>query len=727
MKRQTQFSAKLMMSAASLTLAIAITPAAVWAQAASADPSAATAGQPQEIDEVIVTAQRRTQNVQVVPVAVSVASARDLERLQANNLSALQYSTPSLVVAGSDPTRQRFGIRGVSDQSRNAGVDNRIGVYVDGVWVGRSAASNQDALDVRSVEILRGPQGTLFGKNTVAGAISITTQRPELGSRNGLVEVEGGNYNLQRARGYFNFSPTENVAVRLSGGFLERDGFTENLFNKLDYDNRSDRNLRGQFLYQNDDTTLYFTVDSSKQEMRSLASGERVVDSLAPSPRQVQLNDPQDLVIEYDGVSGQYERKLASGGTFTSISAYRTSEYGGSSDEDFSPANVARTIQFGEETEHFSQEFRYASPTSDVFDYVVGAYYLDQNLKSNGSAEVFARALNPAAPPVFVGVSQTGAVDANSVAVFAHGNYRFTPALQLTVGGRLNYEKKKINFQIRDTSTLFTTGTLVDDLSSTDFSPTISLNYTLNKDMMTYARYSRGYKAGGWNADFVRSINDIAFKDESVDAYEVGLKSMLFARRLRLNVAAYHSSHSNYQVFAFVQLSNGGTALNVTNAGELSSQGFEIESELLVTKWLTLHANYGYNDASFDSFKNGGGPGINFDGNRPAEAPKHNLNLAFEMEFPLQSAQLLLQGDYNYRSSFYSNPDNLPINLNGALETINFRAGLEFDKFSVFAWIKNAGNETAQIFNGRSFLGIARARFNDPQTFGLMVKVPFGS
>lgn len=719
MRSSTQASRRLMLGSAFSVLALASMPTAALAQEAADESEGGIA-------EIVVTAQKRSENIQSVPIAISVATGEDIERLQVTNISSLQYATPSLVVAGSDPTRQRFGIRGVSDQSRNAGVDNRIGVYVDGVWVGRSAASNQDAMDVQSVEILRGPQGTLFGKNTVAGAINITSKKPEPGRFGGMLEGEAGIYGLLRARGAINLGLGDTAALRVSGSYTFRDGFTRNTFNNLDYDNRNDYGLRGQFLWDGGSTKIYIAADTAKQKSRALVSGERAPDPLAPKPREVRLNLPQDLAIKYDGISGQVDHEFGNGGTLTSISAYRTSDYAGSSDEDFSPASFARTIAFGENTKHFSQELRYASDTSGALNYIVGLYFLDQKLKSNGAAEAFAPAINPAFPAVFVGVNQSAVVNSQSYAAFLNANYRFSDALALTVGARLNHEKKDISFAIRDTSTLFTTGSLNDKLSNTDFSPTVSLNYTFDRDTMAYVRYSKGYKSGGWNADFVRSVADVKFGDESVDAYEIGFKSMFFDRKLRFNAAAYLSKHNNYQVFAFVQLSNGGTALNVTNAGKLTSKGFEIETEFAPLKWLTFHANYGYNDASFDSFKNGGGPGINFDGNRPAEAPKHNLNLGIATDFDLGFAQLKIQGDYNYRSSFFSNPDNLPINLNSSLESINLRAGLDFGKVSIFGWMRNAADDTTQIYNGRSFLGFPRVRYNDPRTYGATLKIVFG-
>lgn len=692
-----------------------------WTGQAHAQEAAAEGG----LEDIVVTAQKRTQNVQDVPVAVSVTSGADIERLQVSSVESLQYSTPSLVVSGGDPSRKRFGIRGISDGSRNTGFDNRIGVYVDGVWVGRSAASNQAVLDLTSIEVLRGPQGTLFGKNTVAGAINITTVRPDEGV-SGYLEGELGNYDHRQIRGSLNLGFNEQAAIRVSGSYLNRDGFTKNLYNGLDYDNRDDYNLRGQFQYKANDTTIYIVADTAKMKSRATAGGERLPDPLAPLPRQISHDELQNYIIDYSGVSGQVDHVFGNGGTLTSITAYRTSKLDGSADEDFSPAKVAATNIAIEDTSHFSQELRYASNSDGAFDYLIGLYFLDQKIEGAGGAFAFAKALNPAAPAIYVNARHDSIVDATTYAAFVHANYRPTEKLELTFGARLTQDDKAIDYKITDQSGLFTNGALKDKRSRTDFSPTVSVNYKASEDVMAYARYARGFKSGGWNADFVRSIADMDFDDESVDAFELGLKSEMLDKRLRLNLAAYLSKHKNYQVFSFVQLANGGTALNVSNAGKLTSKGFEVEAEAAPTNWLTLYANYGYNDSTFDSFLNGGGPGVNFDGNRAADAPKHNLSLGASTKFNLGFANLIMQGDYTYRSSFFSNPDNLAVNRNNALDLVNLRAGLEMGNVSLFGWVRNAFNVTETIYNSRSFLALPRVEYNDPRTYGLTLKVKFG-
>lgn len=692
-----------------------------WAGQAHAQETPAEGG----LEDIVVTAQKRVQNVQDVPVAVSVTSAADIERLQVSSVESLQYSTPSLVVSGGDPSRKRFGIRGISDGSRNAGFDNRIGVYVDGVWVGRSAASNQAVLDLASIEVLRGPQGTLFGKNTVAGAINITTVRPSEGF-GGYLEGELGNYDHRQVRGSLNLGFSEKAAMRVSGSYLNRDGFTKNLFNGLDYDNHDDYNLRGQFQLKANDTTIYLTADTAKMKSRATAGGERLPDPLAPLPRQISHDELQNYAIDYSGVSGQIDHAFGNGGTLTSITAYRASKLDGSVDEDFSPARVAATNIAIEDTSHFSQELRYASDNDGAFDYLFGLYFLDQKVEGTGGAFAFARAINPSAPAIFVNARHDSTVDTTTYAAFLHANYRPTEKLEFTLGARLTKDDKAIDYRISDQSGLFTNGALKDKRSRTDFSPTVSVNYKASDDVMAYARYARAFKSGGWNADFVRSVADMDFDDESVNAFELGLKTELLDKRVRLNLAAYLSKHKNYQVFSFVQLANGGTALNVSNAGKLTSKGFEIEAEAAPTDWLTLFANYGYNDSTFDSFLNGGGPGVNFDGNSAADAPKHNLSLGASTNFDLGFANLILQGDYTYRSSFYSNSDNLAVNRNNALQLVNLRAGLEKGNVSLFGWVRNAFDVTETIYNSRSFLALPRVEYNDPRTYGLTLKVKLG-
>lgn len=204
----------------------------------------------------------------------------------------------------------------------------------------------------------------------------------------------------------------------------------------------------GQFQFKAGDTTLYFAADTARFLSRATAGGERLPDPLVPLPRQIAHDDLQNYKIKYGGVSGQIDHAFGNGGTLTSITAYRTSSLLGSVDEDFTPNRFAATNIAAEDTKHFSQEIRYASDTSGDFDYLIGLYYLDQQVKGTGAAFAFAPALNPAAPAIFVNVRHDSKVDSSTLAGFLHANYRPAEKVEITLGARLTREKKSIDYKI---------------------------------------------------------------------------------------------------------------------------------------------------------------------------------------------------------------------------------------------------------------------------------------
>lgn len=683
-----------------------------------------------QIDEITVTAQKREQSLQDVPIAITAVTADDVESLNARDIRDLQYATPNLVIAGSDPARQSFGIRGISDRSRNAGIENRLGLYVDGVYVGRGIGVNQSTLDIQTIEVLRGPQGTLFGKNTVAGAINITTKEP--GEEFGLsLTGEAGNFDHYRISGVVDVPITEKFRSKFAASYWDRGGFSEDVNTGMEFDTRQELALRGQLLFEpTDRTKAQLSFDYLENDYFALGGGERLNDPRAPGAYTVAIDGEQPFNTEVWGGGLNINHEFENGFQLTSITGYReTSILAEDVDEDYSPIPVAFTDIVTEDTEQFSQEIRLASPQGERFDWLVGLYYFNQDLSGSGAARVFAQALNPLAPAIYVSVAQNSVVDVESFAAFAHGNYNITDSLQLTAGLRFTTEKKSIDYTITDQTTLFTNGSVQDSLSNDDLSPKVSLNWFVNDDVMAYASYGKSFKSGGWNADFIRQLSALGFDDESVNAYEAGLKTTLFDSRLRLNMAGFLQKHKDYQVFAFVSLPGGGTQLTVTNAGEVTTKGVEVDAQWAVNDYITLTTAYGFTDAEFDRFANGGGPGVDFDGNTPSEAPKHNISIRADIRYPLAGGEVVFQPDYYYRSEFFSNPNNLAVNLNEGLDQFNARLGYEHGsgRWSAYLWAKNISSETKQIFNSVSFLGIPRATFNEPRTFGATLKVNFGA
>lgn len=682
------------------------------------------------LEEVTVTAQRRDQSLQDVPIAITALTEMDIQRLNASDIKDLQYSTPNMVIVSSNQAQPFFGIRGISDVSRNPGYDQRVGVYVDGVWVGRSAASNQSVLDVETVEVLRGPQGTLFGKNTVSGAINIRTRKPneEFG---GYLHAEAGNFGLWRAKGSINVPFSEKFFAKVSVSATQQDGFAKDvLIPGKDYDDKDELALRGQFRWEiSDATSAEFTFDDYRNHFTGLV-GENLNDSFAPKPYEVALDTSQQYKSENDGVALTIDHTFSNDFQLTSITGYRTELWEGKdNDEDYSPMPFAFTDLTYADSDYLSQEFQLASPAGENFDYVIGLYYLDQGIKGSGNARAFAPALNPAAPAIYVSVQYDTQVDTQQWALFAHGNYRFNDRWSLTAGLRYTDESKDLRYAIVDQTGLFTNGATTDSRSASDWSPKISLNWYVSEDSLMYASWSRAFKSGGWNTDFIPDMAALPFDDEDVDAFEIGLKSTIADGRLRLNAALFNSNHNDYQVQSFSVLPNGGTALTVTNAAEVTSKGFEMDLQWLATDWLQLWAAYGYTDASFDSFKDCAAGGADCTGNSPANAPKNSYSLGADMTFPLFGGELFLQGDYAYRDDFYSNPNNQAINLNDSFDQFNGRIGWSAASgtWSVYAWGRNLTDESTQIWNSRSFLGIARATYTNPRTYGVALRWNFGT
>lgn len=680
-------------------------------------------------DEIMVTSQKRSQSVQDVPLAISVVSAGDIERVQAATIQDLQYSTPNVTIQGQDPTNLAFGVRGIADRSRNPGYENRIGVYIDGVWVGRSVGANALTLDVENIEILRGPQGTLFGKNTVSGAINITTRKPseEFGA---FARGQLGNYGLVSGTAGIDLPVSDSLRTKLTLSKRERDGFTNDVATDVNYGNTDEFAARfGAELDVSPSTTASLAVDFSENDFKPLIA-ESTADAAAPEIYEVSLDAVGQAYTRSQGAALTVTHAFDNGYELTSITGLRsTTRKVTDVDEDYSSLPAATTEFVTEQADNISQEFRIASPEFDRFDYVAGLYYLNQDIEGSAQARALLAALNPAFPAVYRSVTHEETLEAETIAAFIHGNYDLTDQLQMTAGLRYTDESKDFDYVIDDRIGLFTSGSLVDSRSESDLSYSASLNWFATDDIMTYARYSKAFKSGGWNADFIANIEALPFDDEKVDAFELGYKATLFDSRLRLNAAAFLQKHKDFQVFSFAQLANGGTQLTVTNAGEVTSKGFEIDANIIVNENLRLFANWGYTDAEFDEFKDGGGPGVDFDGNVPSEAPKNSLSFGADLNYPVANGEFVAQADFSYRDEYFSNPNNEAVNLNESASFLNGRIGYEPNNnaWGVYLWGKNLTDEVTQLYNSRSFLGVPRSTYSDPLTYGVELRVNFGS
>jgi len=667
------------------------------------------------LEELIVTAQMRDENLNEVPISISVLGKEVIESSAATGLSQLEYAVPSINFGrGGRKSRGEIAIRGVGDFSRNIGTDSRVVVYIDDVPLGRSSAFDADLLDVEQIEVLRGPQGTLFGANTVSGAINITTARPQDERKLTLHSAAGNfDYRLNSIKADIPLSDTLLSSFQVS--HIDKSGFIQNITLDNDLQGSKLDSAKIKLAYMPTDmltlnTSFDWLTDQSDATNSVALEGSNGF-LFAPDPREVAHNSEEFEKRKIWGGAIRANQELDSGATLVSISALRRSEFEELNEEDYTPAATVFTI-FNEQYEQWSQETRYISAQDSSFDYVLGLYGSTQKLSSERLA--FLSGVTTRAP---------GRVNTDTYALFAHGNYQLNERLKLSLGMRVQHEKKDIDFTLEDESTIFTNGTLVDKQSTTNVLPKIGLSYAINDSGILYSSISRGTKGGGWNADFVASLDNISFSEEFATNIEAGYKSTLFNDLLTLNLSAFLTEYSDFQIFQFVEMSNT-TLLQLTNAGEVTSKGLELDTRVVASNNLSITFNAAYTDAVFDKFKNGGGDGIDYDNNTLPFAPEFTafIGTTYTREFAANN-QFSAHINYSYSDGYYSNAANETNQLIDNFFTLNGNINLRLgEKLNISLWGKNLSDELYLRSRDESFLRIARGYYEEPRSYGIALK-----
>ncbi|HSC66053.1 MAG TPA: TonB-dependent receptor [Cellvibrio sp.] len=681
------------------------------------------------IQEIVVTAQMREEGVQSIPIAIGTYSEKFITQIGANSLTEMETAIPNINFGRGDRnTRGEIAIRGVGDYSRNIGTDARVAVYIDGVLTGRSSSFDQSLLDVTQVEVLRGPQGTLAGTNALAGAINIVTQKPEdefKGEWLGNV----GNYNLNSFTGKINLPITSDFFVSLLLGTTEQDGYIENI--TLDRDlqgiNRDVAKLKLRYLGV-ENLTLdvgfdYLNDDDKSTNAEALGNGNFKGYALAPEPFVVAHDADEFEQRRLQGASVEASYETPKNYRWTSITGIRANEFSELSEEDYSPLNMAVSV-FDEKSDQFSQELRLASPKGEKVDYVVGVYFLDQDISTQRSA-ITGPLLKPAPSS---SVQTPAEAEVQSASLYIHGNYYFAPRWSLTAGIRYVHEEKNIDYSSIDSTGWFIdVDHLQDTKTFTEPLPKVGINFQLTPDILFYTSVGRGYKSGGWNADFITTLEHFQFDPEYAINYEVGAKSTLLDDRLTLNASGFVTKFDDFQVFQFVPTQSAGTVLSLTNAGKVTSQGVELDINAIVTDRLSASFNAAFTQARFDEFKDGGGVGVDYDDNYLPYAPERTYYVALDYTQPVLT-RLELYGhiDYGYTGDYFSNPNNTPENAIANRQVANARLGLLIESnWDVSLWVKNMTDEADLRQRSVSFLSVPRGMYTMPRTYGLEVKYHF--
>ena len=663
------------------------------------------------VEEIVVTAQKRTERLRDVPVSISVFSDEAIEQTGVRELKEMAGYIPNIQISQGNDFRSTVTIRGVGAQSRNIGFDSRVGVYVDGVYVGMSPAINQELLNLERIEVLRGPQGTLFGKNTVAGAINLVTKKPadELFGR---VTGDFGNMDYTEIKALLNVPFSDTVSGAFAVSKADRDGYVRNIVTGNDLMERDVLAYRAQLRIQ---ASERLEINASFDGLESdglILIGDPITDMLAMQPVQVAPElgvvafnfDPFDRRDIYGGhLDLDYE--LGNGFTLKSITGYRTTDAVYSNATDYSPVDIV-SIEYSDDYDVLSQELQLISPDEGAFTWVAGLYYYRQD--ANTTRDVVLGAdfvdafvgplyasgqVSPPLPPpptlpndvvaTLLGfgppgskVFNTGEVRTRSYAAYFNASWQLAERWKLGFGARYSTEDKDVNWLLdgRNSGIFFIGSTgpdpanpspLVNDRTDDFFAPAVSLTYALTDDTNVYARYAAGYKSGGFNLDYINADElaanqGLEFDKETVDSFEIGLKGNYLDGRLLLNVAAFIANYDDYQVNQFVDLGGGRTSIRINNAAKVETSGLEAEASWRVTDNFTLQASLGLLDATFDSFPGGGTAGADVSGNDLPNAPDTTASLAgtWYRSVPALQSTLLVRGDVTYASEYFSGANN---------------------------------------------------------------------
>jgi outer membrane receptor protein involved in Fe transport len=655
------------------------------------------------LEEVVVTARKKgvAELAQDVPVTLTAVSGTQIEAMFAKNLSDVGLSMPNvrLDTAGAFPGAANYTVRGMGFNSTIASVEPTVGVFVDGMYIGANLGGAPDTFDLESVEVLRGPQGTLFGRNVTAGAVVMRSRRPT-GEFGGVFRTGLGSGERKMIAVGVEGSLTETLAGKVYTQYSDRDGDWDNL--TLDKDHGAEKiKFVRPILRWRPTAGVDLSLIGEYGELDGDGVASRILNDPASGLFRQGVREPrggaEKLSINYTGYTDIEWQQVVldasweiGGGTIASITGYRDVDYEASGDTDGSEREVARALNAM--TQHqFSEELRYAGKVfDDRLDYTVGIYYFEQDVEQFYHVR-------------FQGTSiqrSRGIVDHRTWSVFAQGDWQFVPNIFFTAGGRYTWEKKEAEIARTPECTIDLVCTLTDvgDTTWKNFSPKLGLSWRATEDVLLYASWTKGFRSGGYNIR-TTGVNESPgpYDEEVVKALEAGVKSDLLGGRARINAAVFHNKYSDLQ-----RTVNQGLVNFIANVAKASVDGAELETTVLPLDSLALTVNVGYLDATYDSYPtldvNGDGtpdPEL-AKGLRLVRAPKWSYTFAATHDLSLGGAgQLSTRVSFTHNGRTTMNDANTyfvpEFDLLDASVTWSPAAN---DHLKVSIWGKNLTNET---------------------------------
>jgi len=728
------------------------------------------------LEEIIITAQKRAQSSQDVPIALSAFTGDMIKQLGATDFKGLTNVTPGFSVSGGSDAFPRSYIRGIGSNDTGIGADPSVGVYIDGIYASRNGGSLTDLMDIARVEILKGPQGTLFGRNSIGGAISIVTEKPRQ-DLSGELNLEVGNYNNRVLKGLINVPLIEDsLYMRASGSLQKRDGWQDNVIGGKHGLSKGRANGRIKFTWQaTEDLNINFSNSWSRYDEMSAYTDNLI------APASVPFNSLTRIIDDKNTTNGNFDltgngnhlapvepalkRNLRDHNlsvtwntndtlSLSSLTSYRTFNTYTASDYDGTEYMLMNNEGSTESNETISQEFRLSGNT-DTIDWFIGTSAShERNAMDFTISFVDAGAL-PGSPfpslnfgaPFYE--NSHASSETNSYALFGDATWQATEHLNITFGARYSIDEKNIEYnnplQTNGAALLggagfimATAGQFVDANGNpdpslqkrgddwSDLSPRLVFDYAFTADAMVYASITKGYKSGGYNTYptpnsttfLVTPDATKSFDPELATNYELGIKSTWFEGRLLLNASLFSLDYRDLQVR---QISDG--VVQIRNAGRASNDGVELEAKYHLNENLTLLANASWMQAEYDEYTN---RGEDLSGTPLLFSPNFSGNLALDYSIQL--------GDLGELRSFISYAyKNKHLYHEGFEQsgygTVDARLSLQSEDASwEIALFGNNLNDKAYVTNyiGQAatfgFVGITR---NTPRTLGASLHYKF--
>ncbi|PAW56127.1 TonB-dependent receptor [Pseudomonas moraviensis] len=769
-----------------LPLALLLAGSASWTQSYAADadtPPPAPAGKPaansSQLETVTVTTRRREESSQDVPTPMSVVSGQTLETQRVYRIQDLQQLVPSVNVAYMHARQSSVSIRGLGNNPASDGLEGSVGLYIDNVYLGRPGMAVFDLMDIEQLEVLRGPQGTLFGKNTTAGVINISTRAPTFTPERSI-ETSVGEDGYFQTKGTISGPLNDELAGRFSAYRTRSDGDIKNEYNGHDLNGGSRDGFRAQLLFKpHEDFNLRWIGDYNEEDS---SAGTRVLYNTGPtingvnlyqsranaagatlvngSHRKVNLDNDQHVTVHQGGTSVEANWTLPSDFTLTSISSYRFWNFTPANDDGL---NVAATYNAGVSVEdkQYSQEFRLASPKGEFFDYVVGAYYFGSDLDNKSFAYYGPQADiwngTPRGALANVGSVGNGHIKTDSFALFAQGTWHLTERLDFTAGVRGTYEEKNAwvtrNAPVGGATVTGAAATArrgrtgaydSGDLNQYSSSPSglLNLSYRITDDLLGYATLSHGEKSGGVNLAVgsapTAGADSLLIGTERANNAELGFKSTLWDRRLQLNANVFWTQVNAYQTNAYDDVNR---VQYLTNAGSVRSRGVEFESTVIPLRGLTLNFNGSYNDVSYLSYKDapcppevsqapGAPASCDLSGHQVVGASKWIGNANGKYEWNLANGlQPYVTGSYAFRSKAVGTVEDSDYGQIPSYAVVNLSTGLRGDfnqgQWDVSLWLKNAFDKTYYTTLWTGGNGGYEGLLGTPRTLGVTGRYDF--